>query len=41
MTNILFRLFDLEIRNKQIIEEKEKSVGGFGEGVEAQSIIVG
>jgi hypothetical protein len=26
MTNILLRLFDLEIKNKQIIEEKDKSI---------------
>ncbi len=26
MTNILFKLFDLEIRKKQIIEEKNKYV---------------
>jgi hypothetical protein len=26
MTSILFKLFDLEIRNKQIIEEKDKYV---------------
>jgi hypothetical protein len=26
MTNILFKLFDLEIKNKQIIEEKDKYV---------------
>jgi hypothetical protein len=25
MTNTLFRFFDLEIKNKQIIEEKDKS----------------
>ncbi len=24
MTNILFKLFDLEIKNKHIVEEKEK-----------------
>ncbi len=39
MTNILFRLFDLEIRSKHIIEEKDKLVGGFGERAEAQSKI--
>jgi hypothetical protein len=26
MTNILFRLSDLEIRNEQIIEEKDKFI---------------
>ncbi len=26
MTNILLRLFDLEIKNNQIIEEKDRSV---------------
>jgi hypothetical protein len=26
MTKKLFRLFDLEIKNKQIIEEKDKSI---------------
>jgi hypothetical protein len=26
MTNILFRLFDLEIKNEQIIEEKDRYV---------------
>jgi hypothetical protein len=26
MTNILFRFFDLEIKNKHIIEEKDKYV---------------
>ncbi len=41
MTNILLRLFDLEIKNKQIIEEKDKiyskSSRSFGERIEAQS----
>ncbi len=26
MTNILFRIFDLEIKNKQIIREKDRYV---------------
>ncbi len=26
MTNILLRLFDLEIKNKHIIKEKDKSI---------------
>jgi hypothetical protein len=37
MTNILLRLFDMEIYNKQIIEEKDISTWSFGEGIEAQS----
>jgi hypothetical protein len=32
MTNILLGLFDLEIKNKQIIEkDRSKSLGSFGE----------
>ncbi len=45
MTNILLRLFDLEIKNKQIIKKKDKFIQNlqraFGEGVETQSRIVG
>jgi hypothetical protein len=45
MTNILIRLYDLEIKNKHIIKEKDRFVQkfamNFGEGVEAQSRVVG
>ncbi len=37
MTNILLRLFDMEIYNKQIIEEKDRSTWSFGERIEAQN----
>ncbi len=43
MKNILLKPFNLEINNKQIIEEKDrlfKSSRSFREGVEAQSKIV-
>jgi hypothetical protein len=45
MTNILIRLYDLEIKNKNIIEKKDRFVQkfamNFGEGVEAQNKVVG
>jgi len=45
MTNILIRFYDLEIKNKHIIEEKDRFVQKFAmnfqEGVEAQSRVVG
>ncbi len=40
MTNILFRLFDLKIKNKQIIKEYSKLVGSSKEGAKVQSKIV-
>ncbi len=40
MTNILFKLFDLEIRNKQIIEEKDKYVLNLQGALEEQKLRV-
>jgi hypothetical protein len=45
MTNIILKLFDLEIKNKQIIEKKwkiySKFARGFKEAIKAQSRITG
>ncbi len=38
MTSILFKLFDLEIRNKQIIEEKDKYVLNLQGALEEQKL---
>ncbi len=44
MKNILLRLSNIEIKNKQIIKEKDKSVQksirSFGEGAEAQGKVI-